>query len=127
MNKDPLIHEIGLRFIKDISAESKTWLQAVVVVVIENNDPAISGFFYNKNGQHEPYAPREIEAYELALQLRDVMAADDKKSPWKAALIRIDRKSRKIDVEFEYKKLDRWDINLSNTARRADEFRPAKI
>lgn len=126
MNKDQLIHEIGLRLVEDTGAESEDWAQVVLVVEIEGAEPAISGFVYDGAGSHEPFAPNDMETYELALQLRDAMASADKKSPWKAALIRIDRAAGEIDAEFEYKLADRWSINLNNSAQRAVELKPDK-
>ncbi len=52
------------------------------------------------------------------------MAKADGKSPWVAALFRIERKTGKFDMEFEYEHLERWSITPANVKARAQEFAP---
>lgn len=124
MNKDQLIHEIGAILVGDINSKSKDWAHAVLVVEIETDEPDMTGFVYDGTGKHTPYAPSDFNIVELTVKLRDAMAAADKKEPWKAALIRIDRAAGEIDAEFEYKKTDRWSITFKNSKQRAEELRP---
>src|ERR1700682_2096374 len=118
MNKDQLIHEIGSKLVEDIGARKKDWTQLVLVAQFEGDDPEMTGFAYFPNGESEPVAPKNFESLDLLVKLRDVMAVADKKPPWRAALIRIDRDTGEITFEFEYEKTDRWAITLRNSNER---------
>ena len=126
MTKDQLIHEIGSKLAADIGSRKKDWAHMVLVGTIERDEPEISGFAYYKNGKHEPVAPRDFSILELLSKLRKTMAADDKNSPWRTSLIRVDRDSGEITFKFEYDKPGRWVINLKNSEERASELSPFK-
>jgi len=53
------------------------------------------------------------------------MAKADGKTPWIAALFRIERKTGKFAVQFEYKEPERWIVTPDNVRARALEFAPA--
>jgi hypothetical protein len=57
-------------------------------------------------------------------ELREATARADGKAPWIAALFRIERKTGKLNAEFEYKHIERWTITPANVTARAREFAP---
>lgn len=126
MNKDQLIHELGAKLVAEMNAKSKDWAQSVLVIDIDDSQFGMSGFLYDGAGKHTPYSPNDVEIGDLAEELRESMASDDDKAPWKSSLIRIDRAKGEIDAEFEYEKMNRWSITFKNTAERAVELKPAK-
>lgn len=126
MSKDQLIHEIGSYLIEDLDVSATDWAHVVLIVEIENKQPNITGFVYSGDGQYEGWVPSDFEIIDLTLNLRDAMASADQKAPWKAALIRVDRAAGEIYCQFEYQRIERWSVNWENTARRAEELRPAK-
>jgi len=58
-------------------------------------------------------------------KLRKEMAKADGKKPWIAALFRIERKTGKFAVQFEYDEPERWIVTPDNVTARAREFAPA--
>ena len=125
MNKNKLIHDIGSKLIKDISPRRK-WDHLVLACRIEQDEPQMNGFAFTKDGKHVPVAPTDFDIPDLLLELRNSMAASDKKAPWLACLIRIERDSGEIDFEFEYDKAERWVITPGNVEQRALELSPFK-
>jgi hypothetical protein len=126
MDKDQLIHDIGARLVADIGDQRPNWKHLVLAVRIDAKHSAMSGFAYYANGEYEPVAPKKFDISDGLVELRDALAAADKKPPWLACLIRIDRETGAIDFDFEYDRADRWDITFRNSKARAEELRPKK-
>src|SRR4051794_14714267 len=123
MNKNQLIHEIGSKLVVDIGNDKKDWAHLVFSGRIERDEPQMNGFAYTRNGEHEPIAPTDFEVLDFLLELRDAMAATEKRQ-WRACLIRIDRASGAITFEFEYENASRWEITPKNVEERASELSP---
>jgi hypothetical protein len=126
MNREQLIHETGKTLVEDIGSRKPSWAQLVLVATIEDDSTETSGFVYFEDGKYEPVSPRGFATSDLLEQLRKAMAKADRKAPWRACLIKIDRASGEVDIQFEYDQADRWAVNLKNSAKRAEEFRPLR-
>lgn len=126
MTRDQLIHEIGTKLVEDIGSAGREFAHLVLAARIERDEPEMAGFAYTKDGDHEPVAPTNFDILDLLLELRNAMAAADKKPPWRAALVRIDGSTGEIAFEFEYDKPDRWAITPKNVGERAKELSPLK-
>jgi hypothetical protein len=124
MHKDELITEIGLRLRRDIGGRRASWRDIVQSGIVERNDPEMSGFVYFSDGKVEPASPHDFTILELLVELRDAMAASDRKAPWRACLIRVNRASGDINFDFEYETAERWRVTFATSASRAEEFRP---
>jgi hypothetical protein len=125
MNKEKLIHEIGSKIIEDIGSRKKNWTHLVLVGTVKRTgEPEMTGFAYFGDGKHAPAAPRDFDILELLDELREAMAVSDKTSPWLTSLIRIERETGEITIDFEYDDADRWEIDLENTDQRARELAP---
>jgi hypothetical protein len=85
----------------------------------------MNGFCYTADGDAVPVSPRDFSIFDVLQELRDAMAKTDGKSPWIAALFRIERRTGKLDADFEYEQLERWAITPANVKARAREFAPA--
>jgi hypothetical protein len=64
---------------------------------------------------------RDFSIFDVLQELRDTMA--DGKAPWIAALFRIERKTGKLNADFEYEHLERWSITPANVTARARSLR----
>jgi len=126
MNKEQLIHEIGKTIIEDIGSHAPNWTHLVLVGTIEDGSIETSGFAYFKDGKHEPVSPRGFATAELLEKLQTAMAKNDRKAPWRTCLIQIDRKTAKVNFDFEYDRADRWAISLKNSNARAVELKPSE-
>lgn len=122
MNRDKLIHKLGNKIIKDIGSRRGEWAHIVMVGSFENGEAQMNGFAYDNKGAHVPVAPRDFDILETLRELREAMAAADRKAPWVACLFRIDRSTGEIAGEFEYENSGRWTITPTNVRKRADEL-----
>jgi hypothetical protein len=125
MDRDALIH----RLTETIAGESELlldgWTHLVLTSRVEDGMLNMNGFCYTADGDAVPVSPRDFSIFDVLQELRDAMAKTDGKSPWIAALFRIERRTGKLDADFEYEQLERWAITPANVKARAREFAPA--
>ncbi len=122
--KDELIHRLGSLLVGDPEVAAPNWAHLALVGVVDEQQSRMNGFSYDERGEDEPAAPRNFDTLAVMRQLRDAMAREDGKAPWKSCLVRIARASGKISVDFEYDDAGRWAIGKANLRQRAAEFRP---
>lgn len=122
--KDQLIHAIGEKLVRDVGAGASDWAYLRLFGRMERNAPDMSGFAYTREGNSTPVAPRDFSVFDLLVELQDVMAAEERKMPWCAYLICIDRDSLRIEFEFEYRDMNRWAVTPKNLAERVRELNP---
>lgn len=125
MNQNELIHELGALLVQDPGVAKGNWQHLVLVSQVEDDTPDMSGFCYDAQGASIAAAPKNFEVLDRLEALRDAMAEADGKGPWQACLIRIDRPTGKITVEFEYDNPTKWAITPANYQQRAQELRAA--
>jgi hypothetical protein len=101
------------------------WTYLVLTSRIEDGMLNMNGFCYTDDGDAVPVSPRDFSIFDVLQELRDAMAKADGKAPWIAALFRIERKTGKLNADFEYEHIERWAITPTNVAARAREFAPA--
>jgi hypothetical protein len=77
------------------------------------------------DGDAIPVSPKNFSIFDVLQELRDAMATADGKVPWIAALFRIERKTGKLNADFEYEHIERWAITPAKVKIRAREFAPA--
>ena len=124
MDRDALIHELGAVVTRDAALAKAGWSHLVLVSCIEDGTPDLTGFCYLPGQKPVPVSPRDYSVFDVLQGLRDAMAEHDGKNPWLACLVRIDKASGKIDVDFEYADASRWSVTPSNVEQRAREFAP---
>jgi hypothetical protein len=122
--KNELIHELGAKIIKDLGSRKPGWAHLVLVGKIEDDNPEMTGFAYLRDGDYEPVAPKDFSILDELVELRDAMTSADKKAPWRACLIRLDRNTAEIAIDFEYQDTGRWSIDFRNSKTRAQELKP---
>jgi hypothetical protein len=108
----------------DAALVQNGWKHLVLVSVIEAGTPDMTGFCYFADGRAVPVSPTDFGIFDVLEQLRDAMAAADRREPWLAALFRVERESGNFTAEFEYKRAERWAVTPENVKERAKEFAP---
>jgi hypothetical protein len=125
MDRDTLIRRLAETIAADSELLLDGWTHLVLTSRIEDGMLNMNGFCYTADGDAIPVSPRNFSIFDVLQELRDAMAKADGKSPWIAALFRIERKTGKLDADFEYEHLERWSITPANVTARAQEFAPS--
>ncbi len=125
MDRDTLIRRLAETIAADSELLLDGWTHLVLTSRIEDGMLNMNGFCYTADGDAVPVSPRNFSIFDVLQELRDAMAKADGKSPWIAALFRIERKTGKLDADFEYEHLERWSITPANVTARAQEFAPS--
>ena len=125
MDRETLLHRLAEMIAGDSELLLDGWTHLVLTSRIEDSMLNMNGFCYTADGAAVPVSPRDFSIFDVLQELRDAMAKADGKTPWIAALLRIERKTGKLNADFEYEHLDRWAITPANVKARAREFAPA--
>jgi hypothetical protein len=125
MDRDALIHRLAETIAGDSELLLDGWTHLVLTSRIEDGMLNMNGFCYTADGDAIPVSPRDFSIFDVLQELREAMAQTDGKAPWIAALFRIERKTGKLNADFEYEHIERWAITPANVTERAREFAPA--
>jgi len=125
MDPNALIRRLAETIAGDSELLLDGWTHLVLTSRIEDGMLNMNGFCYTADGDAVPVSPRDFSIFDLLQELRDAMAQADGKAPWIAALFRIERKTGKLNADFEYEHIERWAITPANVKARAREFAPA--
>ena len=126
MDKDELVHQIGAMLLEDEKIRSRhPWQHLAMVAQITPGSTKVNGFVYRSNGSAVPTSPGNFDVMDKFEELRDAML-EPGKSPWKAALVRIDDATRRISIDFEYDHPEKWLIAPNTVKQMAETLRPAE-
>jgi len=125
MDRNALIRRLAETIAGDSELLLDGWTHLVLTSRIEDGMLNMNGFCYTADGDAVPVSPKDFSIFDLLQELRDAMAQADGKAPWIAALFRIERKTGKLNADFEYEHIERWAITPANVSARAREFAPA--
>ena len=125
MDRKALLHRLAEMIAGDSELLLDGWTHLVLTSRIEDDMLNMNGFCYTEDGDAVPVSPKDFSIFDVLQELRDAMAEADGKAPWIAALFRIERKTGKLNADFEYEQLERWAITPANVKARAREFAPA--
>jgi hypothetical protein len=125
MNKDNLVHEIGMMLMSDPDISSSVWRHLVMVAQVMQTSTKVNGFTYDETGEATPASPDNFAVFDKFKDLREAMR-EPGRDPWKAALVRIDRASLKISIDFEYDRPEKWLISPATVKKMAEVLRPAE-
>jgi len=125
MDREAFLHRLAEMIAGDSELLLDGWTHLVLTGRIEDGMLNMNGFCYTDDGDAVPVSPRDFFIFDVLQELRDAMAQADGKAPWIAALFRIDRKTGKLNADFEYEHIERWAITPANVTARAREFAPA--
>ena len=124
MDRDFLIQRLAETIAGDSELLLDSWTHLVLVSRVEDGMLNMNGFCYTADGDAVPVSPRDFSIFDVLQELRDAMAKADGKAPWIAALFRVERKTGKLNADFEYEHVERWAITRANVTARAREFAP---
>jgi hypothetical protein len=124
MDRDALIYRLAETIAGDSELLLDGWTHLVLTSRIEDGMLNMNGFCYTADGDAIPVSPRDFSIFDVLQELREATARADGKAPWIAALFRIERKTGKLNAEFEYEHIERWAITPANVTARAREFAP---
>lgn len=97
---DALIQEIGSEIVRGSKFAARPWDRIVVVAEIADRK-RLFGYVYWDGNQWEAATPDGFRALTLFQELRAATQAPGK-APWQRCLVRIDRETGKIDIEFDH-------------------------
>ena len=126
LEADRLIHEIGAAIVQSPRIAALDWQHLVFAANVERGHSTISGFAYDQSGKSRPTSPGSTEALNKIAALREAMRTDGRE-PWAACLIRIERDTGKVAMDFEYDNPSRWAITPANVRQMALALRPPGI
>ncbi|HEY5809626.1 MAG TPA: hypothetical protein VIT67_16745 [Povalibacter sp.] len=122
MDKDALIHELGALIVGNPKVAAASWDRYALVVRIDSGQSKLHGFAHT-NGNYQPVTPTGFALHDTLAKLRAATHIEGK-DPWGACVIRIDRSSGKIRVEFEYDAPERWTVTPQNAQQIAERALP---
>jgi hypothetical protein len=94
-----LVQDLGNVIVRDEFYQSEPWEQLALVIDIDQRK-RMFGYVYAA-GDWEAASPDGIEPLETARRLQQAMRLPDK-TPWKKCLVKIDRGTATIDIDFDY-------------------------
>jgi hypothetical protein len=124
-DKDELVQEIGTLLLNDSEISSGQWSHLVIVAQVQNLSTKVNGFTYREDGKAVPAAPRNSVVPKKFRELSEAMREAGKDS-WKACLVRIERSSKDVSIDFEYDHPEKWLIVPSTVRQMAETLRPAR-
>lgn len=123
MDKDALILEIGRLIVGDRKVAAQPWDRYALVAWYGEGVSTLNGFRYVGD---EPGQAATPESFELEDRLDELRAATrvDGKQPWRACVVKLDRDSGKVSVDFAYEDADAWRVSPATAAEVARRARP---
>ncbi len=125
MNRDDLVQDIGALLVRDPQISSQPWEDLVIVAQITRSSTKANGFAYSASGDATPTGPGNLDVLDKLEDLRLAMR-EPGKEPWKACLVRINKSTSHIVIDFEYDHPDRWLITPATLERMAEVLRPTE-
>jgi hypothetical protein len=127
LDKNALIDRIGKLLLTDPAVDPAPWDGYALIVRYGEPDLArrISGFRYLDDDGFQAATPRSEVLGPALDALRDATRIAGK-APWDACVFRLRRDTRKLHVEFEYDRPERWDIGPDTLPNVVERARPSR-
>lgn len=113
---DTLVQEIGSEIVRGSKYAARPWQRIAVVAEVADRK-RLFGYMYWDGDQWEAATPDGFRALTLFQELQSAMRVADKPA-WKKCLVRIDRASGAIDMDFDYAG-DKWVPDPADPAKTA--------
>lgn len=123
-DRDALVHAVGRAIVADPAVADGGWDGYALVADYAGGARRLSGFRYRAGEAPHPATPRS-PALESALDaLREATRVDDR-APWDACVVRIDRATSRVALEFAYgDDAAHWRITPGRLTEVAERARP---
>lgn len=125
MGRDELVHEIGALLVRDPEIARWPWTHLAIVAQVTPSSTQVNGFAYLDNGKAQITGPKNFEVIKTFKALREAMR-EPGKEPWQACLVRIEKSSGRIAVDFEYGDPGKWRIGPATPRQMAETLRPGR-
>ncbi len=125
MDKDELIQEIGARLLRDPTISLDPWEHLAMVAQVDRGSTQVNGFAYLADGKAQITSPSDSRVPSKFEALREAMREPGKEL-WRACLVRIERASGRITVEFEHDHPEAWLIVPSTVKQMGETTRPGR-
>lgn len=123
-DRDALVHAVGQAIVADPAVADGAFDGYALVVAYEGGARRLSGFRYRGGDAPVAATPRS-PALESALDALREATRVDGGAPWDACVVRIERPSNRITVEFAYgDDAARWAITPARLGEVAERARP---
>lgn len=120
-DQDALVHEVGMLIVRDARVSAQPWDGYALVARFDDASLVLNGFAY-QGETFRSATPKGTEIHHRLQALREAMR-EPGRPPWGACVVRIDRETKKIRIEFEYDHPERWDVTPLNVAEVAERAR----
>lgn len=107
---DELVHKLGSAIVRAPGYQRIQW--DAIVLVVEAEDESMFGYVYRGGDEWQAAGPGDFSVLDLALELRQAMRIADKPA-WRKCLVRISRRTGKIDIDFDYEG-SKWVPDMAN-------------
>src|SRR5258708_38149274 len=124
-HKDDLVQEIGSLLFNDSEISDREWSHLMIVAQLREFSTKVNGFAYHEDGEAVPTSPSNFEVPKKFEELSKAMREAGKNS-WSACLVRIDRSSGDVSIDFEYDSPEKWLIVPSTVKQMAETLRPVQ-
>lgn len=121
-NQDALVHEVGALIVQDDRVSAQPWDAYALVARFDDSRIQLNGFAY-EGEESRPATPRGTAVHHTLKALREATRQPGRE-PWGACIVRIDRETKKIRIEFEYDDPSSWDVTPQTAKDIAQRARP---
>jgi hypothetical protein len=120
---DDLVQELGAILMEDSDLSASQWEHLVIVAHFSPLTIDVGGFAYLANGKAIPTSPSGVAATKKFQELREAMK-EPARDVWQAAIVKIEKSSGSLSIDFEYDNPDKWLISPATVKRMAEALRP---
>lgn len=121
-DQDSLVHELGNLVVRDEQVSAQPWEGYALVARFDDDRLQLGGFAYQGDAIL-PATPKDAGIPGRLQALREAMRQHGR-APWGACVLRIDRATKKVRIEFEYDHPERWKITPETLAEVSERARP---
>jgi len=120
---DDLVQELGSLLMEDGDLLANPWEHLVIVAQFRPLSIKVNGFAYLANGKAIPTSPSGVAVTKKFQELREA-TKEPAKDVWQAAMVKIEKSSGSLSIDFEYDNPDKWLISPATVKRMAEALRP---
>ena len=125
LDRNELIARIGRLLVADPAVADGQWHGYALVVRYADGAIArrLAGFRYDADGTHRAATPEDGRLGPAFDDLREATRLPGRE-PWGACVLRLERNTGRLAVDFEYDDPARWDVTPASLAEVAARARP---
>ncbi|MBM7046362.1 hypothetical protein [Rhizobium lusitanum] len=120
-----LMGDIARAIVNSGKMQGVEWVEISIVVTVDESGEAseIFGYAYDEKGNYTAVAPKLREIEQPVAAYREWLRQDGDKG-FRKILFQFNRVSRKVNADFEYENLGRWQVTPKNVDAIIAQLRP---